>query len=59
MNKNDPTISAAMQKTVRLNHASRDVVSSFMQVSLKDARTDAHVRKKIVFFARIIPNLSA
>jgi hypothetical protein len=57
MSKNDPTISAAMQKTVRLNHASRDVVSSFMQVSLKDARTDAHVRKKIDFFRKNYPKL--
>ena len=48
---------ADAQETMNPQHSPRDMISSFMQVSLKDARTDAHIRKKIEFFRKNYPKL--
>ena len=48
--------SVETKNTARPNNSSRDMISAFMKVSLKDAQTDAHIQKKIEFFAKTIPN---
>lgn len=49
--------SVETKSTARANNSSRDMISAFMKVSLKDAQTDAHIQKKIEFFRKNYPKL--
>lgn len=49
--------SVETKSTARPNNSSRDMISAFMKVSLKDAQTDAHIQKKIEFFRKNYPKL--
>jgi len=38
--------SVETKNTARPNNSSRDMISAFVKVSLKDAQTDAHIQKR-------------
>ena len=57
MSKVVDTGNAENRKRRTSSNKSQDMISSFMQISLKDARTDAHIRKKIEFFRKNYPKL--
>jgi len=57
MGRIDHTFCKKEKSQDRVKRASTDMISSFMQSSLKDARTDGYMRKKIEFFRKNYPKL--